>query len=374
MLYFAVHKFRADAGLMVSGSHNPPEHNGFKMVLDRSPFFGHDIKELGTISSSGNWSTGRGVAKDVDIFDEYIERLISDYRGKHNFKVAWDAGNGSAGPAMSAICKKLPGDHIPINAEVNGSFPNHHPDPTVPEYLRQLQLEVCQSECDLGFAFDGDGDRLGVVDGTGRIIWGDQLMVLFAADVLKENPGAKIIADVKASQILFDEIARMGGEPVMWRTGHSVIKSHMAKIGAPLAGEMSGHIFFADKWFGFDDGLYAAVRLLSFLGGQTQSLAEIFDNLPKAINTPELRFQCNDTRKFDVVEEVYQRMRRLDVNINNVDGLRVQNEDGWWLLRASNTQDALVARCEAEDLVGLEKLRDTLVSQLCKSGVKPPVF
>tara|TARA_B100000886_G_scaffold335767_1_gene293373 strand:- start:13295 stop:14674 length:1380 start_codon:yes stop_codon:yes gene_type:complete len=374
MLYYAVHKLQADAGLMVSGSHNPPEHNGFKMVLDRRPFFGGEIKKLGKISSSGNWSTGKGVAEDVNIFDEYVQRLRSDFRGEHSFKVAWDAGNGSAGPAMSAICSKLPGEHILMNAEVDGSFPNHHPDPTVPEYLRQLQMEVCQSECDLGFAFDGDGDRLGVVDGKGRIIWGDQLMVFFAADVLKENPGAKIIADVKASQILFDEIARMGGKPVMWRTGHSVIKSHMAEIGAPLAGEMSGHIFFADKWFGFDDGLYAAVRLLNFLDGKEHSLAEIFDNLPKAVNTPELRFQCNDTRKFDVIKEVYQRVRSLDVKINIVDGLRVQNADGWWLLRASNTQDALVARCEAEDLIGLQRLRDTLVSQLCKSGVEPPSF
>jgi phosphomannomutase len=238
----------------------------------------------------------------------------------------------------------------------------------------QLQEVVAREGCDLGVAFDGDGDRIGAIDGKGRILWGDQLMILLADDVLKSHPGATIIADVKASQALFDEVARMGGKPLMWKTGHSLVKAKMAETGAPLAGEMSGHIFFADRYYGFDDGLYAAVRLLSYLSSQPKSLAELRDGLPQPVNTPELRFPCSDTRKFDVVDEVKKRMVASGAIINDVDGLRVSTDDGWWLLRASNTQDVLVARCEAGDEAGLQRLRDALVDQLTQSGIEPPAF
>jgi phosphomannomutase len=258
--------------------------------------------------------------------------------------------------------------------DVDGNFPNHHPDPTVPENLNQLRDAVVDGGLDLGIAFDGDGDRIGVVDGKGRILWGDQMMVLLARGVLEGSPGATIIADVKASQVLFDEVARMGGEPLMWKTGHSLIKSKMAETGAPLAGEMSGHIFFADRYYGYDDALYAAVRLLSVIGRSGKSLAQLRDELPEVVNTPELRFPCADDRKFAVVEEVKARLTAAGAEVNDCDGVRVLTDDGWWLLRASNTQDVLVARCESSGPEGLERLKDALVAELEASGVEPPQF
>lgn len=289
-------------------------------------------------------------------------------------KIAWDAGNGSAGEAMAMLCAKLPGEHILLNETIDGTFPAHHPDPTIPKNLEQLRDTVLAQGCDLGIAFDGDGDRIGVIDGMGRILWGDQLMVFLAADVLAGKPGSEIIADVKASQTLFDEVARMGGKPVMWRTGHSLIKARMAETGAPLAGEMSGHIFFADRYYGYDDALYAAVRLLGFLARSDRSIAELRDSLPQPVNTPELRFPCGETRKFEVIEEVADRLRKAGADLSDVDGVRVRTADGWWLLRASNTQDVLVARCEAADEAGLERLKAALVEQVRASGVEPPAF
>jgi len=374
MLYYAVNVFPADAGIMISGSHNPPEYNGFKMMMGKAPFYGDDIHRLGQTAVRGAYAGGSGSVEDWPAHDAYVDRLVQDYAGQRPLRVAWDAGNGSAGKAMADVVAKLPGTHFLLNEVIDGTFPAHHPDPTLPECLVQLQETVEREGCDLGVAFDGDGDRIGAIDGKGRILWGDQLMVLLAEDVLKSYPGATIIGDVKASQALFDEVARMGGKPMMWKTGHSLIKAKMAEIGAPLAGEMSGHIFFADRYFGFDDGLYAAVRLLGHLASQPKSLAELRDGLPQPVNTPELRFPCSDTRKFDVVEEVKKRVEASGATIIDVDGLRVSTDDGWWLLRASNTQDVLVARCEADDQAGLQRLRDALVDQLIKSGIEPPVF
>ncbi|MBK18098.1 MAG: phosphomannomutase [Rhodospirillaceae bacterium] len=374
MLYFAVNIVPADAGIMISGSHNPPEYNGFKMMLGKAPFYGGDIQRLGEIAANGAYAEGEGQSIDQPVHDKYVKRLAEDYSGGRPLKVAWDAGNGSAGDAMRDVCALLPGEHILINENIDGTFPAHHPDPTVPECLEQLQDVVRTQGCDFGMAFDGDGDRIGAVDGQGRILWGDQLMVLLASDVLDALPGATIIADVKASQTLFDEVDRMGGNPLMWRTGHSLIKAKMAETQAPLAGEMSGHIFFADKYYGYDDGLYAAVRLLNHVSHQANSLAEIRDSLPQPVNTPELRFPCDDTRKFEVVDEVLERMRSNGANLSDVDGLRVKTDDGWWLLRASNTQDVLVARCEANDDEGLERLRNALVTELVECGVEPPQF
>ena len=374
MLYFAVNTVPADAGIMISGSHNPPEYNGFKMMLGKAPFYGEDILRLGEIAAAGKYAEGVGESSALPVHDKYVARLASDYSGARSLKVAWDAGNGSAGDAMRDLCAQLPGTHILLNEKIDGTFPAHHPDPTVPECLEQLQDVVRSEKCDFGMAFDGDGDRIGAIDGQGRILWGDQIMILLASDVLKEIPGATIIADVKASQTLFDEVDRMGGDPLMWRTGHSLIKAKMAETEAPLAGEMSGHIFFADKYYGYDDGLYAAVRLLNHVANQDQSLADIRDSLPQPVNTPELRFPCDETRKFEVVKEVLSRMRAKSADLSDVDGLRVKTEDGWWLLRASNTQDVLVARCEAKDDAGLARLSDALVAELVESGVQPPEF
>jgi len=372
MLYFATRKLEAAGGIMITGSHNPPDQNGFKLMIGKAPFFGDDIQRLGEIAARGVFATGTGKAETRAVFDAYVETLIGAYDGSRELTVAWDAGNGAAGEVMRALSARLPGRHLLLNEEIDGTFPAHHPDPTVPENLLQIQAAVADSACDLGIAFDGDGDRIGVIDGKGRILWGDQIMVILARDVLRANPGATIIADVKASQMLFDEIARMGGNPLMWRTGHSLIKTKMAETGAPLAGEMSGHIFFADRYYGFDDALYVAVRLLGILARADESVAAMRDAMPHLVNTPELRIPCAEDRKFAVIEEARTRLRDAGAQVNDIDGVRVQTEDGWWLLRASNTQAVLVARCEAADESGLARLKADLAAQLRASGIDPP--
>lgn len=374
MLYFATVTGRSDGGLQVTGSHNPPKYNGFKFMAFGKAFYGADIQALGAIAAKGEFATGKGSVREQPVFDAYVARLAQDYNGSRPLNIAWDAGNGSAGPAMKALTGKLPGRHVLLYETPDGEFPNHHPDPTVPENLKDLIATVARERLDLGIAFDGDGDRIGVVDGKGRILWGDQMMALLARDVIKAQPGATIIADVKASQVLFDEIARIGGTPLMWKTGHSLIKSKMAETGAPLAGEMSGHIFFADRYYGYDDALYAAVRLVSYVARSGKSLAELRDELPEVLNTPELRFPCGEDRKFRVVEEVKARLLARKADLNDCDGVRVLTADGWWLLRASNTQDVLVARCESQTAAGLDRLKAALVAELDASGVAPPKF
>jgi len=270
------------------------------------------------------------------------------------------------------VTERLPGKHILLYEDIDGMFPNHHPDPTVEKNLAELKEVVLSEGCDLGIAFDGDGDRIGVVDGKGRVLWGDQLMAIWAGEVIAGQPGATIIGDVKMSQVFFDQVAALGGTPHMEKTGHSIIKSKMAEMKAPLAGEMSGHIFFADKYHGFDDALYAALRLLSIVANGDKSLAEIRDALPQTIATPELRIECPDERKFDVIAEAKQRLaQQPELEVNDVDGVRVLTDDGWWLLRASNTQAVLVARCEASDEQGLERLKAAVAEQMTASGVDP---
>jgi phosphomannomutase len=372
MLYYAVMTLDVDGGIQITGSHNPPDYNGFKMMLGKKSFFGADIQKLGKLALDGRFATGKGSVSDKSIIDEYVARLAKDYDGKKKLKIAWDAGNGATGDALVKLVKKLPGEHVLLNEKIDGTFPAHHPDPTEEKNLLQLRDAVRQHGADVGIAFDGDGDRIGVLDGKGRILWGDQFMVVLASDVIKAQPGATVIADVKASQVLFDEIKRMGGTPLMWRTGHSLIKTKMAETGAPLAGEMSGHIFFADRYYGYDDALYAAVRLLSIIASSDETLAHMRDRLPAVVNTPELRFPCSEERKFAAVNEVRARLKEAGAQMSDIDGVRVNTRDGWWLLRASNTQDVLVARAEATSDEGLKKLKMQLADQLKRSGIEPP--
>jgi phosphomannomutase len=373
MLYYAAATLGVDGGIMVTGSHNPPDYNGFKLVLRGRPFYGAAIQRLGEIALAlGAPRCAQGRVTEHAIRGDYVARLARDYDGTRPLTVAWDVGNGATGEVVEELTARLPGRHILLNEMIDGTFPAHHPDPTIPENLVQLQQAVAREHCDLGIAFDGDGDRIGVVDGRGRILWGDQLIVVLARDVLARHPGAPIIADVKASQILFDEIARMGGRPVMAATGHSLIKAKLAETGAPLAGEMSGHIFFADGYYGFDDAVYVAVRLLGVLSRSAENLAELSDRLPAVVNTPELRFSCDETRKFEVVREVRERLRKAGAEMTDIDGVRVRTADGWWLLRASNTQAVLVARAESTSERGLARLKSALAAELAASGVAPP--
>ena len=382
MLYFAVYHLGAGGGVMVTGSHNPSNHNGFKLMLGKKSYFGEAIQGLGKIAASGDFTAGSGEVESCDIREAYLARVAGDYRPEgyrpdvgpagRALTVAWDPGNGAAGELVEKLVARLPGKHVLLNEKIDGSFPSHHPDPTVAENLVQLQEAVRSHACDLGFAFDGDGDRIGVIDGQGRILWGDQLLALLAREVLEHHPGATIIADVKASQALFDEILRAGGTPLMWKTGHSLIKSKMADLKAPLAGEMSGHIFFADTFYGFDDALYCGLRLMNIVANSQESLAQMRDKLPQLVNTPELRFDCPEDRKFKVVEEVKARLNKAGAKLIDIDGVRVSTPDGWWLLRASNTQAVLVARCESANEAGLERLKGDLKAALAASGVSLP--
>ena len=380
MLYYAeASSEEVHGGIQITGSHNPPNYNGFKMVFQGRPFFGADIQKLGAIAAAGDWTSGSGAVSERSIMGEYVERMLEGLSGidtaaLESLKVGWDAGNGAAGPALEALAAKLPGEHHLLFTEVDGHFPNHHPDPTVEENLADLRALVAEKNLDFGVAFDGDGDRIGAIDGTGRVIWGDQLLMIYAEDVLKSHAGSTIIADVKASRALFDHVAAHGGEPLMWKTGHSLIKSKMKETGSPLAGEMSGHIFFADTYYGFDDALYAGVRLLAASARLGKSVTELRGAIPDMLNTPEMRFQVDEARKFPAIAEVTERLTTNpgpDVQeVNATDGVRVNTADGWWLLRASNTQDVLVARAESDSEEGLERLMAQIDEQLALSGLE----
>ena len=373
MLYYAVHELGCDGGIMVTGSHNPPDYNGFKLLLADRPFYGADIEALGTMAAAGDWVEGHAGSEQIDLIDRYIARLV---RGINvpPFTIAWDAGNGAAGPVVDRLVKLLPGTHHTLFTVVDPAFPNHHPDPTEEKNLVDLKRAVAEKGCDFGVAFDGDGDRLGAVDGQGRVVWGDQLLSILAVPVLAALPGATIIADVKASAMLFDRVAELGGVPLMAKTGHSLIKAKMQETGAPLAGEMSGHIFFAHDWYGFDDGLYAAVRLIGAIAASGISLAGLKDAMPPLVNTPEIRIQSSEDRKFAIVAEVLADLQAAGANIDETDGARVTTADGWWLLRASNTQDVLVARAEGADAAALARLIADLNAALAAKGVAPVVL
>jgi phosphomannomutase len=374
MLYYAVHELAADGGIQLTGSHNPPDYNGFKMMLGKESFYGERIQELGRMAAAGDIDAGTGEIEPVDIFERYIDRLAADYHGVRPIDVVWDAGNGAAGPAMTALSRRLPGRHELLFAEVDGNFPNHHPDPTVPENLVDLIRAVRAGGFEIGIGFDGDGDRIGVVDGKGRIVWGDQILQILADDVLERLPGSTIVADVKSSQAFFDHIAAKGGVPLMWKTGHSLMKAKMVETGAPLAGEMSGHIFYKDGFYGHDDALYVAVRLLDILARGDQTLAERKDRMPVLFNTPELRFDCDEALKFQAIETVKASLAAKGAakgaEVDATDGVRVRQGDGWWLLRASNTQAVLVGRAEARSPEGLEACKRSLTEALAEAGLE----
>ncbi len=369
MLYYAEATEQVDGGIQITGSHNPANYNGFKMVFQGRPFFGADILGLGKMAAEGDWVSGSAGSTQIDIMDRYVARLLEGFDGQA-LRIGWDAGNGAAGPVVEKLVKLLPGEHFTLYTDVDGNFPNHHPDPTEEKNLEDLKALVAEKSLDFGVAFDGDGDRIGAIDGEGRVIWGDQLLAIYAEAVLREVPGATIIADVKASQALYDRVAELGGEPLMWKTGHSLIKSKMKQTGSPLAGEMSGHIFFKHEYYGFDDALYAAVRLIRAAGTLGKSVTQLRGEMPAMVNTPEMRFQVDESRKFAAVDEVLSRLKEAGAEVNDTDGARVNTADGWWLLRASNTQDVLVARAEAKDEAGLERLMAQIDEQLGLSGIK----
>ena len=389
MLYFGIYHLKSDAGIMITGSHNPANHNGFKMMLKDRPFYGDDILKLGEIAKKDEFINASGKLHHKNIMDDYIDRLLEDscLASGSEFldeiddflddestlpKIAWDAGNGATGEVMKKISERIKSKDFLLYEEIDGTFPNHHPDPTVPKNLEDLKRTVLENNCNLGIAFDGDGDRIGVIDDEGEIIWGDQLMVFFARDVLQEYPGSTIIADVKASNVLFDEIKKAGGVPLMWKTGHSLIKAKMKEINSPLAGEMSGHIFFADKYYGYDDALYAAVRIINIVIAGKVPLSELRKSLPKTFSTPEIRIECSEEEKFTLVEKIKKELQKENADFNDVDGVRVNTIDGWWLLRASNTQAVLVARCEGKSEISLETLKNNLKNKLESNGLKIP--
>ena len=357
VLYHTVFTKPVDGGVMITGSHNPPDHNGFKICLGRSALFGEEIQEIRKIAESGDFVTGNGNVTEVSVIPGYCSDLVNRLKmGPRRLKVVVDAGNGMGGVTAVPIFRELGVELVELYTDPDPTFPNHHADPTVAENLNDLIAAVHDSAADVGIAFDGDGDRIGVVDNTGKIIWGDELMVLFARSVLSENPGSVVIAEVKCSQTLFDEIERAGGVPIMWKAGHSIIKAKMKETGAVLAGEMSGHIFFADRFYGFDDAAYAGARLLEILSNTAQALSALFDDLPKTFSTPELRIPCPDEAKFAVVKQIADHFAHYH-GVNTIDGARIDFPDGWGLVRPSNTQAILVLRFEAASADSLAEIR-----------------
>ena len=368
MLYYAVHTLEVDGGVHVTGSHNPKEDNGFKFMLGADSFFGEQLQELARLAAAGDWETGAGAVSDADVRDDYVGRLMAGYSGGA-FRIGWDCGNGAAGPLVERLVQHLPGEHHLLFADVDGEFPNHHPDPTVPANLADLQALVAAKKLDFGVAFDGDGDRIGAVTGQGRVLFGDEILAILAQPLLAELPGATIVADVKSSQAVFDRIVALGGRPFMGKTGHSQMKARMKEVAAPLAGELSGHIFFGHHFYGVDDALYAAIRLIHAVHVGGGSLDALADELAPRCATPDWRVEVEEARKSQIVAAVID---GLDVTADLTDGARVATADGWWLLRASNTQAALTLRAEAGDRDGLARTIADLERRLAAAGVTLP--
>ncbi|MCJ7594353.1 MAG: phosphomannomutase/phosphoglucomutase, partial [Desulfobacterales bacterium] len=356
VFYFALRHLKADGGLMITASHNPPEYNGFKVSLGPDTIFGGEIQNFRRLLEKGDFTTGKGAVETYDIITPYSDYIVKNISIERPVKVAVDAGNGTGGVVAGPILKRLGCDPVELFFDMDGTFPNHEPDPTVPANMDTLIKTVLKEGLELGIGFDGDTDRIGVVDEKGRIIYGDMLMVIFSREILKDHPGATIIGEVKSSHIMYDDIRAHGGNPIMWRTGHSLIKQKLKDEKGLLAGEMSGHIFFADRYFGYDDAIYAACRLLEIAARRKEPLSRYLADLPKTFNTPEIRVQCPEDKKFRLVEMVKEELRR-DHEIIDVDGVRVVFPDGWGLLRASNTGPILVLRFEAESEKRLKEIQ-----------------
>ncbi len=369
LLYFSIYYKKIAAGIMITGSHNPPEYNGFKMMSGEDTLYGPDIQDIYQIVASGKFIHDKqGTKKTYDIIPEYSDYVVDNINMEKSLKVVVDAGNGTGGVVAVPIFKRLGCEVIDLFCEMDGNFPNHHPDPTLPEALETLITQVKESGADVGIAYDGDADRIGVVDDAGNIIWGDQLMILFARDIIPSHPGAPVISEVKASKLLYEEIERLGGRPIMWKTGHSFIKKKIKQEKALLAGEMSGHIFFADRFFGFDDAIYSSARLLEILSRSHQKLSTMFLDLPQTFHTPEIRIYASDAVKFKIVDLVKNELAKKHP-IVDIDGVRAQFPHGWGLVRASNTQDVLVLRFEADtenDLVAIRKEIEKTIEKVIK--------
>ena len=364
LLYFSVRQLNADGGIQITGSHNPPEFNGFKICLGDLSVHGEEIQEIRRIAESGKFRRGPGLMEKADVEAPYLRYVLDSIRpGPVKRRVVVDGGNGMGGPIACRIYRQMGVDVHPLFCEPDGAFPNHHPDPTIPENLKSLIAEVKAVSADAGIAFDGDADRIGVVGPDGRILWGDQLLILFSRDLLLRHPGCKIIGEVKCSQVLFDDIEAHGGKAIMWKAGHSLIKSKMKEEGALLAGEMSGHMFFAERYFGYDDAIYAGARLLEILSRTQAGLDDFLADVPQTVNTPEIRMDCPEERKFDVVSRLVEEFKR-EYEVIDVDGARVLFDGGWGLIRASNTQPVLVLRFEAVDEKRLEAIRKVFMDKL----------
>jgi len=372
LLYFSVFELNSDGGIMITGSHNPPEHNGFKICVGKTTIHGEEIQYLKQIVQKDSYESGKGTLSEKDIKPLYTSMILKNIKHPLNLKVCVDSGNGMGGMIGPEIFRKLGCEVVELFSDLDGRFPNHHPDPTVIENLSFLAEKVKQTNAVVGIGFDGDADRIGVVDPSGKPIYGDELLVVYAREILKENSGATIISEVKASHRLFNDIALHGGKPILWKTGHSLIKAKMKEEGALLAGEMSGHIFFNDRYYGFDDAIYAAARLLEILAINKKTTAELITDLPVSFSTPEIRKDCPDEIKFTVVERALKQFQSQGLKVNAIDGARVEFGDGWGLVRASNTQPVLVLRFEASSQDRLNEIRSKLentVSSLLKELV-----
>lgn len=366
VLYFTLFTQNVDGGVMITGSHNPSNHNGFKISLGKSSLYGEQIQEIKEIALSNEFAQGIGKTENLEILDKYFAQLTKRISfGKRKLKAVIDAGNGMGGITAVPFYKNLGVEVIELFCEPDSSFPNHEPDPSQEKNLQDLIAKVVETKANVGIAFDGDADRITVIDEKGRIIWGDELMILLAQEILKENPNSTIIAEVKCTQTLFDEIERQGGTAIMSKAGHSIIKAKMKKTGAILAGEMSGHIFFADRFYGFDDACYAGARILEILSKTEKSLSEIFSEFPKTFSTPEIRISCAEEKKQIVVEKLIEKFSKTN-EINTIDGIRIKFKNGWGLVRPSNTQALLILRCEADSEENLAKIQTLLEEKVYK--------
>tara|TARA_B100001121_G_scaffold290919_1_gene291237 strand:- start:1469 stop:2614 length:1146 start_codon:yes stop_codon:yes gene_type:complete len=370
MLYFADYYLQTDAAIMITGSHNPSEYNGFKMVLNKHSFFSNDIQNFQKIVSTTKLEKKNGKIKNVNLIDNYIQRIMQNIDIKKKLKISWDIGNGAMGVVIDKLIAKLNNtENILLNKDVDGNFPNHHPDPTVPKNMEQLIKSVKENNCDLGMAFDGDGDRLGVIDNHGNIVWADQYMLVLCSEIKNLYKNPKIIMDVKCSKVFFDESKKMGCIPIMERTGHSPIKEKMKELKSPLSGEMSGHVCYGDDFYGYDDALYVALRLIRILSNHNESLFDLVNKFPKTYSTPEVRFDVEEIKKFKIIDDIKNRLSNYSEKIIDIDGIRLETEEGWFLVRASNTQNQLTCRVESTSSSGLKKLINLLEDQLKLSDI-----